>query len=117
MTKKKLVFNNTYKFGRLSFIVFKEGEEYTAACLEFDLLAKADTKLQAIEEINDAAEAWLMNVIENKLPEELLNRPAPKRYWNIRKKILKDTQERKGKSRVPATAIFQTYTPQNFASV
>lgn len=91
---KKLRFNNTYDSGKLTFIMFKEGNIYTAVCLEFDLLTQAENPKDAEERISDYAKAWLTNVKKNKLSEELLNQPAPQKYWRIYKKMLEEEQRR-----------------------
>lgn len=79
----KLLFGNTYKRGRMTYIAFKEGGKYIAVCLEFDLEVEAKSLDLAKEYIEDLSHAWLENVTKNKLPEELLNRPAPKKYWEM----------------------------------
>ena len=42
---------------------------------------------KAEECINDVTGTYFKNVVENKLSEELLNRPAEKKYWEIYKHI------------------------------
>jgi len=91
---KKLRFNNTYDSGKLTFIMFKEGNKYTAVCLEFDLLTQAKNPKAAEERISDYAKAWLTNVKKNKLSEKLLNQPAPQKYWKIYQKMLEEEQRR-----------------------
>lgn len=107
----KLQFNNTYKSGRVSFLVFKEGKDYVGVCLEFDLIVREDMKEEAQEAIVDYTRAWLENVKENKLSEELLNRPAPKKYWKIQDRIVNQitNTERGREPKATPTVISQPY--------
>lgn len=92
----KLAFNNTYNSGRVTFLIFKEKKLYTGVCLEFDLMVQAPTPEEAREHIEDLASAWLKNVIKNRLPEKLLNKSAPKKYWAIAKEIEKKVETKRG---------------------
>lgn len=92
---KKLAFNNTYNFGKVTFLIIKEKKSYTGVCLELDLVIHAPTAEKAKEHIEDLASGWLKNVIKNHLPEELLNKSAPKKYWRIAKHIEKQIETRK----------------------
>ncbi|OGE00046.1 hypothetical protein A3J17_05165 [Candidatus Curtissbacteria bacterium RIFCSPLOWO2_02_FULL_40_11] len=85
---KTLLFNNTYKSGRVTFLVIQEDKKYTGVCLEFDLSVQAETPEEARRLIEDYTKVWHRNAVKNKLPEEVLNRPAPKKYWEIYKKLL-----------------------------
>lgn len=92
--KKELIFNNTYKKGAVNYLVFQEENKFVGVCLEFDLEVSANTPQEARERIEDYSKAWLENVIKNKLPEELLNKPADKKYWNIYKEAVRDAERR-----------------------
>lgn len=100
---KQLAFNNTYDFGRLTFLILKESKSYTGVCLEFDLTVHAPTAEKAKEHIEDLASGWLKNVIKNHLPEELLNKSAPKKYWKMAKLIEKQIEARKEQFTVKKT--------------
>ncbi len=115
--KKKLRFNNTYKSGAVSYVGFKEKDKFVAVCLEFDLVAEAKTLQEAKDRIEDLSNAWLHNVIANKLPEELVNKTAPKKYWEIYEKV-NQVHEARTKSAeqdsypTPVLSQFQRYSPQ-----
>lgn len=87
MKQRKLTLNNTYSSCKLTFLIFRKRDLYTGVCLEFDLVVQAPTWQEAKEHIEDLADAWLKNVLENRLPESLLNKPAPKKYWDLAKKV------------------------------
>ena len=86
---KKLLFNNTYESGSTTVFIYGKGKDnkYTGVCLEFGLVIEATSMEKAEECINDVTETYFKNVVENKLSEELLNRPAEKKYWEIYKHI------------------------------
>lgn len=86
---------NTYKRGAATTIIYPEGNLYTAVCLEFDLVEQAKDFKEAREKIDDAIKSHFYTVVKNKLPEELLNRPAPIKYWKKAGEILGNSLKRK----------------------
>lgn len=87
---KKLLFNNTYNNGKVTHIIFENKGVFIGVCLEFDLEVFAKTGKEAEEQLDDYTKAWLENVKKNKLPEELLNKPAPLIYWKLYKRVLEE---------------------------
>ncbi len=85
MKNKTLRFDNTYKSGRVSFLMLKDLKlnRFIAICLEFDLETEGATETEAQEKIIELANLWLENVRENKLSEELLNKKTPQEYWDL----------------------------------
>ena len=76
--------HNTKKRGVLHFITFEEKNGgYCAVCLNFNLIEWGEDIDELRKSINEAAMSYLEGVIENNLPDELLNRPAPNKYWEI----------------------------------
>lgn len=91
----KLRFNNTYKSGTVTYLIFKEGKnKWVGVCLEFDLEVQANTPQEAKEQIEDYSHLWLENAVKNKLPETVLNRPAPKKYWAMFEEAIKQDSNR-----------------------
>jgi len=91
---KKLKFNNTHKLSNVTFLVIPEKDKFIGVCLEFDLVIKAESMKEAQEQIQDYANLWFKNAVKNKLPEEVLNRSADSKYWDIFKALVKRDQER-----------------------
>lgn len=80
--KKRLIFGNTRENGKLTFLAYQEKPNYyIGVCLEFNLLVEAKTLEEAMKKIKETAWFYLENVIKHKLPDSLLNEPAPKEYW------------------------------------
>ena len=97
-----------------------EKKEYVGICLEFDLEVSAKTSEEAKERIQEYMKAWHENIVENKLPETLLNRPAPKKYWDILQKITKDLEaQRKAQEEETVikekmlSPVYQSSSPYN----
>ena len=113
-----LKFHNTYKSGRVSVIAFREANNYVGVCLEFNLIVRSNTLEKALDEIRDYTEGWLENVVKNKLPEKLLNKPAPKKYWDkFEKAVMKDMiRARAKRNSLPANqsviSNYDNYKPQ-----
>ena len=102
---KKLLFHNTYDEGVVTLLVLPEKNKYVGVCLEFDLEARADTLPEAKEQIEDYAKLWLKNAVAHKLPEEVLNRPAPKKYWRLYSVLLKRGEKRIEAEHKPSVTI------------
>lgn len=91
---KNLLFDNTYDSGKVTYLILKEKNKFIGVCLEFDLIVQENTPQETKEQIEDYAHTWLENVATNKLPEELLNKPAPKKYWALYKKLLAEEEKK-----------------------
>lgn len=87
-------FGNTYGSGKVTFLFMKEKGKYIGVCLEFDLIVQTDTFSEAVEEIEDYAKLWHRNIVKNRLSEKLLNKPAPRKYWEIHEKLLRQNLKR-----------------------
>lgn len=75
---------NTKEKGTYSFIIFKDGDDsYCAVCLNLNLVEWGDDPIQLIDSINEAAKSYIDGVVNKGLPDELLNRHAPQKYWNM----------------------------------
>lgn len=116
--ENKLFFNNTYKSGLISYLVVKDKKGFTGVCLEFDLIVNCDTLDEAKEQITELSRAWLENVIKNKLPEELLNKPAPVKYRKMFDEITDQIQkgarlQERPVANHPLFGGFEFYTPHN----
>jgi len=65
---------------------------FTAVCLDLDIIEEGFSTLQqAVLSINEAIDSHLMAVTRRGFPKELLNRPAPKEYWDKLKEFTRPT--------------------------
>ena len=86
---KKLIFNNTYNSGGVTYLILQvKKDKFIGVCLEFDLEIESKTLEEAKAQIIDYARLWLQNAVKNQLSEEVLNRPAPKKYWRIYEELV-----------------------------
>ena len=81
---------NTKEKGKFTLFVYKEKPNYyIGVCLEFDLLAEGSSLEEAMQRIDKICWNYLQIVIENNWSDELLNKSAPKEYWEKFIKFLK----------------------------
>ncbi len=93
--------SNTKKHGLARIFVFPEKGKYTAVCLDLDIVEEAATKEDVLAQITEAVAGYVENAIKNNLDDEVLNRPAPKEYWDLFEKYLKWISSRKEEIKVP----------------
>ena len=66
----------------LSVLLYKEGEDYVAHCLEFDLVNTTTESFEtAYTELHDLVISYLNYAYESDNTDHLYN-PAPAEYWN-----------------------------------
>lgn len=88
---------NTKKRGVARTIIFRSGLLFKAVCLDFDIIEEAETREGVEEKIREAIIGYIKNVCKNNLSDELLNRHAEKRYWNMYYKYLELLAEKNAK--------------------
>ena len=64
-------------------IIYKEGKQYYAVCLDFDVFAYGDTIEETEKEIKGAIIGYVRTAVKNNLDTNLLFRPADKKYWDM----------------------------------
>ena len=79
---------NTKKRGVARTIIFKSSSLFKAVCLDFNIIEEAKTRDAVEKQIKEAIIGYIKNVCKNNLSDELLNRHAEKRYWNMYNKYL-----------------------------
>ena len=81
-----LCYNLTMVDKRFSFrnIAYQEKDgSFTGVCLDLDIVEEGHSTLQeAILSIEDAVFSHFKSAKKLKFPKELINRPAPKEYWD-----------------------------------
>ncbi len=69
--------------------LFKEKDgDYCAVCLNLDLIEWGKDPQELVESMREAIQSYVGGVIDKNLPDELLNRPAPEKYWQMARKNL-----------------------------
>ena len=73
---------NTVQKGSVRCMVFKDGNTWYAVALEFNIVEEGDNPTELMSSIIEAAQGHLEVVRKLNLPDDLLNRHAPKGYWD-----------------------------------
>lgn len=86
---------NTKNKGTIEFLVYKEGKTFIGVCLTFDIVEESNNPEKLMESIQEAARGHLEVVRKKNMPDDLLNRYAPKEYWDIYYKAIEDIKSKK----------------------
>lgn len=78
---------NTKEKGYIHYIIYKEGDEYIAVCLDFGLIEYEQNPKKLEKSIVEAALSYLAAVRKKNLPDEYLNLPVEKKYRDILKEM------------------------------
>lgn len=81
--KKNLDNKKTQGIARI--LIYPSKNKYIGVCLDFDIIEEANTKEEVIKQIKEATRGYIINAWKNNLDNSLLNRSAPKKYWEIYK--------------------------------
>lgn len=73
---------NTKEKGTIEFLLYGEKDKFVGVCLTFDIIEVSDDAFSLRKSLESAAFLQLKTVQEKNLPDELLNRYAPKKYWD-----------------------------------
>ena len=85
---------NTKKKGKFTLFVYPEKPNYfVGVCLEFDLIQEGKSASDVMRRIKKASLAYLMTVIKKHYSDDLLNKPAPDKYWKRYLRFLKKRSE------------------------
>lgn len=99
---------NTKKQGQFTLFVYQEKPSYFVGVnLDFDLIQEGKTAPETMERIKEASLGYLETVIKKNLSDNLLNRPAPKEYWEKYRALLR--KRSKAKKLIPWNQYFQDY--------
>ena len=78
-------------------IAYQEKDSsFTGVCLDLDIVEEGHVSLEeTILSVNDAVLSHLQAAAKLNFPKELINRSAPKEYWNRLKEITKENVSQK----------------------
>jgi len=81
---------NTKQEGLYEFFVYpnpRKREAFLGVCLTLNIVDEGKNAHKLINNIVDAALGYIKVIQKENLSDELLNRPAPKKYWDKYKKF------------------------------
>jgi len=73
---------NTKEKGIIRFVIFPQKKLFVGVCLDFNIIEEGEDPKKVIESLEEAAIGHIEVVIKENLSDELLNRHAPKKYWD-----------------------------------
>lgn len=73
---------NTRKKGAVKIFIYPEKDKYIAVCLDLDIIEEGKDPQKLIESVKEGVEAYVEAVCKEGLDSKLLDRKAPKKYWN-----------------------------------
>jgi len=62
-------------------LIEKEGDIYSAICLELNVASQGETVVEAKNNLQEAVELYLEDVIESGDEQDFIPRPAPMEEW------------------------------------
>lgn len=100
---------NTKNIGLARIIIFPCKEGFRAVCLDFDLIEDGETRKEAENNIKESVIGYIKTVNKCNLDNQLLNRPANKRYWKIYESYLdmmKDNMKKPASNNLKRSSLF-----------
>ena len=108
---------NTKESGVIEFLIYKEEDTYVGVCLTFNIVEEGSDPNEVKKQLEEAAKLHLTVVRDKRLSDELLNRHAPKEYWD---KYFAFQELLTTQKEVAPTDVFETLVkryPNSFALV
>ena len=85
--------NNTRQNGTYTLFVYRSGSRYIGVCLELDIVDDGTDRDELTARMKKSMESYVHYVCSNKrFDPSLLNRPAPKKYWQRVSKYLESAR-------------------------
>ena len=99
---------NTKEKGVMEFLVYKEKNTFVGVCLTFDIVEEGNNPVLLMKSIRESAELHLKTVRKNNMSNDLLNRYAPKEYWEKYFKVTDQikTQSKKNTNNYPVVSPY-----------
>lgn len=104
---------NTVEKGTVTIFSYFDTQENTfiGVCLEFNIVLTGNHPFAVTHEVLEMAKSHIETVRDHNLPDELLNRHAPKKYWDLFDKL------RGVKDRTDGSIFQSPYSKEEFSSM
>ncbi len=80
---------NTKQDCQFTLFIYRERKRYIGVCLELDIVDNGNDLAELTDRMKKSVESYVRRVCWNdSFDAALLNRPAPKKYWNLLAKYL-----------------------------
>ena len=109
---KKIKPHNTKERGLIEFLIIRKGKNnFLGVCLTFNIVQEGKNPDKLLESLREAAKLHIQTILEKGLPESLLNRSAPEKYWKLYFK-LREMPLRTRKTKLESFMTFSTIYPE-----
>lgn len=105
---------NTKEKGIIRFVIFPHKKQFVGVCLDFNIIEEGENPRELMESLEEAAIGHVEVVIKEKLSDELLNRHAPKRYWDKYNEIKRKVGTKKKRVKIRISSPQKTKEPVPF---
>ncbi|MCR4277656.1 MAG: hypothetical protein NUV85_01415 [Candidatus Berkelbacteria bacterium] len=85
--------NNIKHHGFAQIFFYPKGDRYIGVCLELDIVDDSKDFPELRERMVRNVTSYVSHVVENGLDRSLLNRPAPKEYWEMFRSYINQIQK------------------------
>ena len=101
---------NAKHFAEATVFIYPNKDKYVGVCLELDLIDEDSDKEVLAERMKQRVQSYISYIHKKDFDDSLLNRPAPKKYWNKFYQFLELMREEEKKRMRSATTIRSTMT-------
>jgi len=103
---------NSNQLGSATVFIYPSKDRYIGVCLELDLVDEDKNRDVLNERMKKRVNSYIAYIHKKNYDDTLLNRPAPKKYWNKFYEYL-DLMREEEKKRMRDFQKFTTYKPVN----
>lgn len=106
---------NSKQHGAATVFVYPNKEKYIGVCLELDLIDEDRNKEVLVDRMKQRIQSYVCYVHKKDHDDTLLNRPAPKKYWDKFYQFL-ELMHAEEKKRMRSTASLKPFVVTSRAS-
>lgn len=89
----KKVFHNTKSEGVATVFLYRKDSKFIGVCLELDIVDDGSDFDELRQRMRQNVESYIRYVCSKDADESLLNRPAPKEYWDMFSDLLSELKQ------------------------
>ena len=97
---------NAKQFGEATIFIYPNKDKYVGVCLELDLIDEDRDKDVLADRMKQRIQSYVVYIQKKNFDDSLLNRPAPRKYWNKFYQFL-DLMREEEKKRARSTVAFK----------
>ncbi len=101
---------NSKQLGSATVFIYPSKDRYIGVCLELDLVDEGKDRDELVERMKKRVDSYISYIHKKDHDDALLNRPAPKKYWNKFYEYL-DLIREEEKKRMRTLSSFKSYRP------